>query len=646
MKQMQQNQKLSFSECLWRIRRLLAIPVILAGVLLGVLCNNIHAVREGYSDLSLGELLHEPEGGCILTYENEDGIYIRELSVLGSFEAASAYSLKLTGQNAFGKEETEIIKDQINPAVPWQSTMVRKRITRLELIVAGTFEGEISDVFISNRFEWNKQFMIALAACLLLFYLFLFERKLFPTPERVFLVFAAVFGSVLILTTGYAHKSWDEGAHFKNAYRIASGSELTAAERFIEEYANIKKSYYNTRLEQEQLKELLDEKQTQILRNATGLKIRFTDIGYLPFALFLWIGLLLKLPFHILYTFGRFGSLLIYLIIMTVVIRKAQAQKSFVTFIAMCPTTLYLAVNYTCDTFCFELLTLGSVLFFREYLSEKMQPDPWVMICAAVLFVLGSASKAVYIPILLLLLLPLARGRATWKKTAAILVTVGLLLAVMSTFVLPLLKDIIANNAPLPGDPRGGDTSPMTQILSMLSHPWQAFLMFIHDIFQFDNFRNLGTVKGDSYTFLNLMLLNFGYYGVLKDKWCIILAPLLFLLLREGPARRPACVTAPESGNENTDLPRSLTVPERWITGVILFVIVFLIWMAMYLVFSEVGAPEIKGVQARYYIPLLYPLAMIFYTRDAKSPAVGAVWKYGMPFLFFVLLLFGNVLLL
>ena len=45
--------------------------------------------------------------------------------------------------------------------------------------------------------------------------------------------------------------------------------------------------------------------------------------------------------------------------------------------------------------------------------------------------------------------------------------------------------------------------------------------------------------------------------------------------------------------------------------GVILFVVLGLIWSALYLSYSPVGATHISGVQPRYYYPLMLPLILL-----------------------------------
>ena len=54
----------------------------------------------------------------------------------------------------------------------------------------------------------------------------------------------------------------------------------------------------------------------------------------------------------------------------------------------------------------------------------------------------------------------------------------------------------------------------------------------------------------------------------------------------------------------------------------VLAAVVVLIWTALYLSFTPVGSINIAGVQPRYYIPLLLPFFMIFYTDKVE-----AKWK-------------------
>lgn len=154
------------------------------------------------------------------------------------------------------------------------------------------------------------------------------------------------------------------------------------------------------------------------------------------------------------------------------------------------------------------------------------------MISSIFLFSVGCLSKAVYIPlILVMLLLPRVQKM---KKKYKVIFWIGILTIlglVLMTFVLPVFSNTIAGNVSFGGDSRGGDTSVVRQILSMIQHPWATIKLLVTDILRFDNFRNLGDPSSSNYFVGNLMFLNFGALGVLSHKWVMLLLPVLLLTL-------------------------------------------------------------------------------------------------------------------
>ena len=63
----------------------------------------------------------------------------------------------------------------------------------------------------------------------------------------------------------------------------------------------------------------------------------------------------------------------------------------------------------------------------------------------------------------------------------------------------------------------------------------------------------------------------------------------------------------------------TLTKWPRIIIGVLCFVIICLIWTALYMSFTPVGMGEILGVQARYYMPLIIPIMAIINVPQIKN---------------------------
>ena len=197
-----------------------------------------------------------------------------------------------------------------------------------------------------------------------------------------------------------------------------------------------------------------------------------------------------------------------------------------------------------------------------------------------------------------LLLLPQfmkMKKKRWWIYCLGILIVLGL---VMLTFVLPVISNTVSGNLSYGGDARGGDTGTIRQLISMVKHPLASIKLMITSIFQFDNFRNLGTYWTDNYFFGNLMFLNFAQMGVLPDKWAALLVPLFV-------------ITILYEDKENKKV-IEYSLWKRLFLLAIIIITIFLIWLALYLDFTPVGEEAIYGVQARYYLPLLYVSSLLF----------------------------------
>lgn len=178
----------------------------------------------------------------------------------------------------------------------------------------------------------------------------------------------------------------------------------------------------------------------------------------------------MKTSFSVLYALGKIGNLLIYILVMFWAIKLAKRKKLFLIFVALMPTPLFLAASYTYDTIVFSFITLACVLWANELYNESINIRK--IIGMVLLFAIGCFSKAVYIPmILIMLILPIA---STKKKKDKIIVWTMILCItclVMLTFVLPTLTSTMAGDLSFGGDSRGGATSVVGQLVSMVKHP-------------------------------------------------------------------------------------------------------------------------------------------------------------------------------
>ena len=581
------------------LKRLIALLCIIGMVLAVEIWFNRRAILYGYKDKSLNKNLvfEEKEDASESIYKAKldrlNNLFVHDVLIYTKDQCTGSYSLSLTYTDPYGNEKKTNISDGIQEWFNVHSTYINKYLTSLEITIYGLEADELQNVKLTNRIEWNKFRILFVLIMGLLFYLCFFEKVFTDRPEWFFAAFTLATGLVIILSVGLKKASWDEQEHFKRVIQIAEGEhvQLTEAEY---DFANVISATCNTKTELRELRNYMNapERSVIVLEDRQEAPyFTYDQFGYLPSLIFVKLGQFLHLNFEKLFYLGKLGNLLFYIVIMFLAIRVAREKKLFLILIALLPTPVFQASSYTYDSVVFSLITLGMVLLFREVDEGGEKPISYRnFLLSIICIVLGSLSKAVYIPLILLWAVPIMQRKLipTRKKLCILAGIVVVLAVIMFTFVMPALSNAVSGNLSYGGDKRGGDTGMVRQIYSMLAHPLHTMWMFLTQILKFDNFRNLGYASADNHVFINLMFLNFGSLHVLPDKWCVLLTPLLLIIAAAGEA--------PKMKSKRTYVYIFLVIASA----------VGLIWLAMYLSFTPVGTDAIYGVQARYYLPLLF----------------------------------------
>ena len=584
-------------------KRIVAAVVILILTAVIELVCNLPAIRGGYDNLDLTKYITvEKEGNkekYVISYSSSQKFYIKELKLSGSFPKEYSYTIKTKEYNSFDKESEEYYSDTVNSWFSDFYTNLNKKVTSIEITLNKVEDAELTAVSCSNRFEVNNYRVLFFLVAFSLLYCLLFEKKIYKKLEWLFVVYALIFGLLLIFYAQPVKNSWDEQIHFGNAYSLAFGRNVVWTEA-AELTKNGETVTCNTKAEFAELRAYLNEKNDTVVytEQKESLIPAYSSLAYIPQAIFINIASILKTSFSVLYALGKIGNLLIYILVMFWAIKLAKRKKLFLIFVALMPTPLFLAASYTYDTIVFSFITLACVLWANELYNESINIRK--IIGMVLLFAIGCFSKAVYIPmILIMLILPIA---STKKKKDKIIVWTMILCItclVMLTFVLPTLTSTMAGDLSFGGDSRGGATSVVGQLVSMVKHPMASIKLMVKSIFELDNFRNLGYPEADNYFFGNLMFLNFANLGILTDKWsCVIIVLAGMLLL------------TPDQ--QNIRYERKLSIMDKIIIAIAVIGTIGFIWLALYLSFTPVGETHISGVQARYYLPLLYLGALIF----------------------------------
>lgn len=584
-------------ETIKKHKRIVAVVVILILTAVIELICNFPAIRGGYDDLDLTKYMTVEEEGnrekYVISYTPSEKKYVKEIKLTGAFDRIEEYLIQVEAYNSFGKEIEKKYVDRVNPEYTEFYTTIDENVKSLEIKINKSEKTQLNAVSCTNKIVFNKYRELFFIVLFSLAYLFLFEKRIYKRLEYIFAIYAMLFGILIITYSQTQFASWDEKIHFESAYSLAYGKEIQWTEGSLTlQQASI--IGCNTKEEFAELREYINtsgkifsytEKKDEVLPS-------YKVLAYIPQALFIRLGMILKLPLVWIYALGKIGNLLLYVITMFFAIRLARTKKLFLMFLAMMPTSIFLAASYTYDTVVFSFVTLGCVLWANAFFYQPEKTDVKNIILMVFLFSVGCFSKAVYIPlILIILLLPTIKKASRKKKLilgTGILLILGL---VMMTFVLPTLTSTVAKNVTFGGDSRGGDTGVVRQLISMIKHPWASVKLMLGSVIKLDNFRNLGYPEADNYFFGNLMFFNLASHGILSDKWCALWIPLLVILILCEDSEKHRYI---------------MKVWDKIVLTVAGLGTIFLIWLALYLDFTPVGEDYISGVQARYYLPLLY----------------------------------------
>lgn len=391
---------------------------------------------------------------------------------------------------------------------------------------------------------------------------------------EIFALLMLSIGMAMILVSPFGFTCWDTDSHYKWALCASHfGKEvpiteadlmvLSAAQEFMD------------------IPESLQEQYTQIGMMNTKTAIAWTienefSLPHVPsgimLALLRWIGF----SFYRMYTLGKIPNLLIYTLCCYFGIKKLKSGKSIFAIIALFPTNLFLACNYSYDYWVNGFSMLG-MAYFVGCIQDKENPislKDTIIMCAA--FGLADIPKYLYI---MLLLIPFFMPPKKIKNKlqyygicSGVLIMIGIIMIVASVGV-----------ASGPGDVRGGDVDPSGQIALIFQQPlrYTAILLnFLRGYLSVDNM--IGYTSFWAY-------IGFGSYSA----WINIL--LLFAMFADRTAV-----------DENT-----YSRPLRAFVLLMLFAESAVVATSMYVAFTPLGHDEINGCQTRYLLPLIYPVASV-----------------------------------
>lgn len=538
-----------------------------------------------------------------ITFENPT--FINKVFIEAVENKDIPYGIWILYENNFGVLEEDVLNDSILASFGIGVSRIDKSVKEIAVVYSEEYSGDVSTISIKNEVDINKYRWLFWTVCIgLICSIGIFSELLQSKLELFFAIAALSLGGMIIVYSGSSFSCWDEPFHYRNVLGWSYDEEeiVSEADFIIMSYES---PAFNSKEEKEMAISYLNKKDETLIKQRKVTEfIQYNYRSYYIRGLALKVGRFLGMNFNQLYMWGKFCGLFIYIGVIYIAIKKAVIGKLAIGVLSLLPTPLFIASSYSYDSDVFCFLVLAVVLIINEYVEFAKEIDVKRISCILFVTIWGCFSKMIYAPVILLLLL-FPKSKFVNGKQRCIF-TIGVILiffVMMSTFVLPAITNTVISNNDFMGDIRGGNTSLAMQMKSILLHPVEYIKILLKSIMSLENFRNLGTVEGDGFSILVLMLLNYSVLGCMNEKYLVLLIPLLAFVM-----------WVRNEGTEYICLPTYI----KRIIAIIIFSIVCLIWTALYLSFTPVGESRIQGVQARYYLPLVYPLGILCYNNKLK----------------------------
>lgn len=499
--------------------------------------------------------------------------------------------------------QEKVIEDKNNVVINQSTTNVRAVADQIKIVVPeGSESVTISKIAINNTGNYSifRAIFVMLSAFFGIVICICWKKKVVIPLANTFLCITILIGSLSVAALPSHRVGFDEEIHFGRAYfleEIIRGDKTVTSPYGVQQlYSTWATNWPNSPQSEE------EEKEEDIYRNsscdykkqnigngywqeADNYAFNMNVITYIFPHAFIKVGMLLKLPFVYVYKMGRLANVILYAILGFLAIRKIPIGKRILFLFLLMPTAMMSAITYTYDAWVNGFSFLGMAYLLGMWLGKEKRITWKEYIITVMSFVLASMPKAVYIPlILIIILIPQERFQSKKQMYFMKAMVIGAFLIMMSSFVWPTVSNINVE-----GDSRGGDTSVSRQLQYVFSHPLYYATLVLSGVKQ----------TFYSYTIGEAGLATMGLLPNIANTYLIAVA-IAYVVGTD-------CIA-----NENIEI-------KFWHKiGIVVIVAmtVCLIWTALYLSFTPVGLNQINGVQGRYFLPLT--IWMLLLVRNKK----------------------------
>ncbi len=324
-----------------------------------------------------------------------------------------------------------------------------------------------------------------------------------------------------------------------------------------------------------------------------------SSIPYIPSGIVMSIGKLFGLSSLNLLSIGRFINLLITCLMGYLTLKIVPYFKKIFFLILLLPSTIQhsAAINMDWLTIATSILLIA---FLLKYIYQKEMLSKKEYIILIGLSILLGFCKFGYFPLIILTLL-IPNSKISKEKHKAILIKIGIMLV-------PIIISFLTNTS------IGGTITGPTKFYTIgysLTHPIDAFMVYLNTAFN-----RLGT---------DILQGHFDGFGVYtkwnKPVFTLILTILYGILILV---------------HDKDD--KDLKLKERVVLIISSFAIMFIVYTAMYLGWTNLGLESIEGLQPRYFIVanLLLFIALSNNKLILKVKNINLLYNISIIFIYFV----------
>lgn len=390
---------------------------------------------------------------------------------------------------------------------------------------------------------------------------------------------------------------FDDQIHFDRVAKLSHGkeTEISSAEQSMAmmAWSTVRNGSFthaaDTLADEVLLRDLLNRPESNAVVYDETLQYQFSDTGYMTQTMGFALARALGLPFHVQFLMGRMFNMLTYVGLCYLAIKTLKRFKTVMAVVALTPTPMFLSANYSYDPTINGLCFLGLALVMDAIMDRDTrltwQRGVSILLCLTI----GSLTKVVYVPLLLLvLLLPRSKfasnGQRIWYKAFALFLMVLPVLSMMSS---------VSGGAVALQDDRAPNSSSAEQIAFLLAHPITYLGYFFNYLWKYF-----------AVYFEDSARIQLAYTGHLPDT----LAHLgMWLLL--------FCAFTDNDPLTN----QKLNWKQRLTMFLVAGLVVGMVFTTMYVAWSAVGVEDFGGVQGRYLLPMLPLMYMVFSPEGIKN---------------------------